>query len=507
MSTLRFVKHLTTVLGIYIVTLSVIVAVPQLREIFFGQDHFLQARSTSIEIDLPTPMPVEHTNPLVFYIDPALVPDIAAAKLQLQKYVSDMNIVLAKNTTRRVSFNPTTGIVLTTEVPYSSSCCASGLTMPRHDFTVMVHIQKTLNGATITSGGSTALHSDGSGVISGMRWPKIHDASTLSTALEHGDYWRQVYTMLHEFGHLFGVATGEYYHIGSVRDNTNVEPKYEINSLNGANDPYWSERTVYFRDPMNGNVMGNTFFSPVATTRELALQHTRFSPLSAKIISNSYRGLPNNDRLPNMDSIVLKAVDATTGSPITGATIKAWQIDSVANDAAYFQGNFVTNSLGKVLYDWSLSTANYHNNIQHLRYFKVFREGYLPKVVPFSVYDAEEVKLLDGLSSLEIMMVMSRDPNYVDTVAPSIVLKTPVNGATVKGSVTVLGTASDNVGLTSVQLLVDGVRVAKVAGSVTPSLSWNTTTATNGTHILQLVTQDFYGNTAVSQKIKVIVNN
>ncbi len=60
----------------------------------------------------------------------------------------------------------------------------------------------------------------------------------------------------------------------------------------------------------------------------------------------------------------------------------------------------------------------------------------------------------------------------------------PAAGATVSGTVTLTATASDNVGVAGVQFLVDGTPLGAEDTSSPYSVSWNTTTATNGSHTL-----------------------
>ena len=81
----------------------------------------------------------------------------------------------------------------------------------------------------------------------------------------------------------------------------------------------------------------------------------------------------------------------------------------------------------------------------------------------------------------------------------------PANGATVSGTVTLSATASDNVGVAGVQFLVDGTALG--AEDTTPdtnsnlySVSWDTTTATNGSHTLTARARDAAGNTTTSRR-------
>ncbi len=71
------------------------------------------------------------------------------------------------------------------------------------------------------------------------------------------------------------------------------------------------------------------------------------------------------------------------------------------------------------------------------------------------------------------------------------------------------GSATDDVGVTSVVLLVDGA----VAGTTAPatdgsvSIPWNSATLANGSHTLQLRARDAAGNTGLSDLVSVTVQN
>ena len=69
----------------------------------------------------------------------------------------------------------------------------------------------------------------------------------------------------------------------------------------------------------------------------------------------------------------------------------------------------------------------------------------------------------------------------------------PSNGATVTGQVSVQVTATDNVGVTSVSLYVDGAPYG--TGYSSPySFAWDTTKAANGSHTLEAQASDAAGN-------------
>lgn len=104
------------------------------------------------------------------------------------------------------------------------------------------------------------------------------------------------------------------------------------------------------------------------------------------------------------------------------------------------------------------------------------------------------------------LQVSADPPPPGDTESPTITLDSPAEGATVSGTVTVQSTASDNVGVTQVNLLVNGV----LSSSSTTSpfnIDWDTTQEVDGTHTLQTRAFDAAGNTANSSVVNVTTDN
>ena len=62
-----------------------------------------------------------------------------------------------------------------------------------------------------------------------------------------------------------------------------------------------------------------------------------------------------------------------------------------------------------------------------------------------------------------------------DTTPPTVAISTPSAGATVSGTVTVAASASDNVGVASVQFKLDGVNLGAKDTIAPYSIAWNTT--------------------------------
>ncbi len=94
-----------------------------------------------------------------------------------------------------------------------------------------------------------------------------------------------------------------------------------------------------------------------------------------------------------------------------------------------------------------------------------------------------------------------------DTTAPTVSLSAPAAGSTVAGTVTVSATASDNIGVTSVQFALNGVNLGSADTTAPYSINWSTTGAANGTHTLRAVASDAAGNSTTSAARTVTVTN
>ena len=94
-----------------------------------------------------------------------------------------------------------------------------------------------------------------------------------------------------------------------------------------------------------------------------------------------------------------------------------------------------------------------------------------------------------------------------DVTAPTVTLTAPASGATVSGNtVTVSATATDNVGVVGVQFKLDGGNLGAEVTTAPYTMTWNTLTASNGTHTLSAVARDAAGN-STSMTISVTVSN
>jgi len=94
-----------------------------------------------------------------------------------------------------------------------------------------------------------------------------------------------------------------------------------------------------------------------------------------------------------------------------------------------------------------------------------------------------------------------------DTTPPTTSITSPANGATVSGTVAITATASDNVGVTQMQILIDGAVAASNTNATSLSFNWNTTSVANGSHTIVSKAFDAAGNIGTSSTITVTVSN
>ena len=94
-----------------------------------------------------------------------------------------------------------------------------------------------------------------------------------------------------------------------------------------------------------------------------------------------------------------------------------------------------------------------------------------------------------------------------DTTPPTVSVTSPLSGTFALGTVSVNATAADNVGVTGVQFLLDGTNLGAEDTTSPYSVSWNTTTASNGSHSLSARARDAAGNSTTSTPVTVTVDN
>jgi len=99
----------------------------------------------------------------------------------------------------------------------------------------------------------------------------------------------------------------------------------------------------------------------------------------------------------------------------------------------------------------------------------------------------------------------------VDNTPPTVAVSSPLASSTLVGTVTIKAPASDNKGLSSISVYIDGVYVYGLGlGSTlsyTLSYAWNTTLTSDGAHTIQATARDSAGNISASPIVIVTTAN
>src|SRR5262249_38754168 len=91
---------------------------------------------------------------------------------------------------------------------------------------------------------------------------------------------------------------------------------------------------------------------------------------------------------------------------------------------------------------------------------------------PMTFHDPQNSSTADPLQAI------------IDTTPPTVSLVTPANGDTLTGQITVSGTAADDVGVASVQILADGLALGLASGTTSWTYLLDSAQLSNSTHTL-----------------------
>lgn len=91
--------------------------------------------------------------------------------------------------------------------------------------------------------------------------------------------------------------------------------------------------------------------------------------------------------------------------------------------------------------------------------------------------------------------------------APTVAMNSPIDGSVLTGTQTIGADASDEVSVSSVQFQLDGVNLGTADTTAPYSTNWDTTTASNGTHVLRAIATNNSGLQTVSEEVNATVSN
>jgi len=93
-----------------------------------------------------------------------------------------------------------------------------------------------------------------------------------------------------------------------------------------------------------------------------------------------------------------------------------------------------------------------------------------------------------------------------DSAAPAVTITAPAADSTVGGTTTITAVATDDVGVTSVQFLLDGEPMAAADTQAPYELEWLTTAVANGAHTITAVARDAAGRQTATAVALVVSN-
>ncbi|HET7735188.1 MAG TPA: Ig-like domain-containing protein [Nocardioidaceae bacterium] len=101
----------------------------------------------------------------------------------------------------------------------------------------------------------------------------------------------------------------------------------------------------------------------------------------------------------------------------------------------------------------------------------------------------------------------TRSVTLGDASAPTVAITSPSAGSTVTGTVSVAGSASDDGGLSKVEVSVDGGAWSAASGTASWTWSWGTATVANGSHTLTVRATDTAGNASTTSRTVSVLNS
>ncbi len=303
---------------------------------------------------------------------------------------------------------------------------SGNLLLPTEGFEVWAYIGKSTE--TTSGGGFQIALEDGEGGLTRFKWVRIYDPDTLlsntitetSTAEEPlFDYWTQINNLLHEFGHVFDAAVGEFYNIAILGDNTQIAPSLNVdigNLARGITDPYWSspDKASYIPDPMTNNILSTTAIAikDRPNTLQRILGEVKYSDLTAAMLNGEFRGREDFAKLPNLESIKVRIIDEN-GNLIPGATITLFRVNSkTETQFTKILDNMPTTN-GELTFNWGWKNANkelstIYFDTNNARLIKVQAPGFQPAGKWVTIFDAQEVKLLKNQNEWVIEVRLQR---------------------------------------------------------------------------------------------------
>jgi hypothetical protein len=353
------------------------------------------------------------THRLRFFLHPDLVAGLSTQDLQtrLSQYAADLQTIWHRESLRRLTFNPATDISILSVSPFSGNAYPP---LPEFGFELWAHADSSNGSIYGSNGGFAGLDVSGAGGADGMHWTQIYDPSALAPgSTELYEYWKQINAITHEFEHVFGAGMGEYYSFTGFDDLTGVAPFYDVDYFAPA-DPFWNAHPDFWGDPLLRTAWDNhRIGNPTAHPELLAAVH--FSATSRGIINGCYRNADSpfttRTALPDLTRVRVSIVDASTGQPISSASLRVWNRPNPGPDGGQEGAVVTTGTPGVFEFHWTSGVdPTPLNNWENGRLLKAFATGYQPKAQWEWIYDGQRVKTVDNADVWEITVALDPAP-------------------------------------------------------------------------------------------------
>jgi hypothetical protein len=196
--------------------------------------------------------------------------------------------------------------------------------------------------------------------------------------------------------------------------------------------------------------------------------------------------------------------NAAKGSGGTPGSLTISNPQATAATTSGFQVSWATNvsATSQVMYG---TTASYGSSTPLDSSLVTTHRVILSNLAAGTTYHFQ-IQSTDGngasATSNDMIFATSANPGSLN-----VSITSPASGATVSGTVTVSASASSTIGVASVQFQLDGTNLGSLDTTTPYSVSWNTTSTSNGSHTLTAVAKDTASNSATSPGVTVTANN
>jgi hypothetical protein len=232
-----------------------------------------------------------------------------------------------------------------------------------------------------------------------------------------------------------------------------------------------------------------------------AVRFTGFKKKTAGKVNYSYALL-----LFSISSLVLSGCSGFVNANNSGApsTLTVTNIQASAPTTSGFQVGWTTNLASNSSVDYGTS-ASYGATTPVSSSMVTSHQLSITNLTKGTLYHFR-VRSIDSKNDSAVSPDMTF-PTAGDVTPPTVSIGAPAANSTIAGTTTLTASASDNVAVADVQFKVDNANTGAPISASPYSYSLNTTTLSNGNHILTAVATDTSGNSTTSAGVAVKVNN